>query len=55
MKKAVNKLTLEKIQVTRFTNLIAIKGGIMPLNGGGDDDDDDDRTTDTQRGRQNRH
>lgn len=46
MKKAVNKLTLEKIQVTRFTNLIAIKGGNMPQNG--DDDDDDNGTTHTQ-------
>ena len=50
MKKAVNKLTLEKIQVTRFTNLIAIKGGMMPLNGEGDDDGDDrTQTTRTKK------
>ncbi|RZS99453.1 hypothetical protein [Aquimarina brevivitae] len=42
MKKAVNKLTLHKIQVTELTNTSAIKGGYYGYcanTGNGDDDD----------------
>ena len=51
MKKSVNKLQLQKIQVTRLHNLSMIKGGSFALNDNlnCDDDDDDSSITDTQR------
>ena len=42
MKKAVNKLELHKIQVTRLHNLSAIKGGYYNDQFCDDDDDDSD-------------
>ena len=52
MKKAVNKLELNKIQVTRLHNLSAIKGGYYygqyDFNNHNDDDDDDGTGSPTQ-------